>query len=339
MSRRNRDVIVVGASAGGVEALRSFVGGLPPDLPASILVVLHLPPGGNSALASILSRTGPLPAVVAQSDMPLVNGRIQVAPPDHHLLLRDGHAVLSHGPTENGHRPSINALFRSAAVAAGPAVTGVQLSGALDDGVAGLASISARGGVVMVQDPADALYPSMPEHALRQVDADFVLAAADMGETLAKIAQAAVDLDAAPQPSRLLALENQITMNPRSGRPVEEEPSLLGVQSGYTCPDCQGTLARVEPTRFRCRIGHAWTADALLEAQGSDWERALSAALRTLDEKTTLGRRMADHARQGGNDRLVARYERIAEEASAAAAVLRDHLGNGLPTRSEKGSG
>jgi two-component system chemotaxis response regulator CheB len=271
--------------------------------------------------------------------MPLVNGRIQVAPPGHHLLVMDRHMVLSHGPTENGHRPSINALFRSAAVAAGPAVTGVQLSGALDDGVAGLASIAARGGVVMVQDPAEALYPSMPEQAIRRIDADYVLAAADMGETLAKIVQVAVDLTGVPAPSRLLALENKIAMNPQSARPVEHEPSMLGAQAGYNCPDCQGTLVEVEHTRYRCRIGHAWTADALLEAQSSDWERALGAALRTLDEKTTLGRRMADHARQGGNDRLVTRYERIAEEASAAAAVLRDHLSTGLPTRSEKGVG
>jgi two-component system chemotaxis response regulator CheB len=142
-----------------------------------------------------------------------------VAPPNHHLLVMDRHVVLSHGPTENGHRPSINALFRSAAVAAGPAVTGVQLSGALDDGVAGLASIAARGGVVMVQDPAEALYPSMPEQAIRRVDPDYVLAAADMGEALAKVCQVTVDLNSAPAPSRPQAFGNKITLSPRSPPP------------------------------------------------------------------------------------------------------------------------
>jgi len=193
MSRRNRDLIVVGASAGGVQALCAFAAGLPADLPAAVLVVLHLPAGATSFLAPILTRSGPLPAVVAGGGEPLRRGQIQVAPPDHHLLVMDAQVALSRGPTENGHRPSINALFRSAAVAAGPAVIGVQLSGVLDDGVAGLVAIAARGGLVMVQDPADALYSGMPEQAMRRVRPDYVLPAGGMGEALAKISESAVD--------------------------------------------------------------------------------------------------------------------------------------------------
>jgi two-component system chemotaxis response regulator CheB len=201
MSRRNRDLIVVGASAGGVEALRALVAGLPRKLRAAVLVVLHLPAGGTSALAPILTRAGPLPAVVARTGSPLEHGRIQVAPPDHHLLVAGRELVLSRGPAEDGHRPSINALFRSAAVAAGPTVIGVQLSGALDDGVTGLLSIAARGGLVMVQDPADALYASMPEQAIRHVSPDYVLPAADMGTVLAEITEEIVDIaTVAPPP-------------------------------------------------------------------------------------------------------------------------------------------
>jgi two-component system chemotaxis response regulator CheB len=333
MSKQPRDLIVVGASAGGVEALRTFAAGLPADLAAAVLVVLHLPAGGTSALAAILSRSGPLRAVSAHAGNPLTHGQIQVAPPDHHLLVRDGTVALSRGPTENGHRPSINALFRSAAMAAGPAVTGVLLSGALDDGVAGLVSIASRGGMAMVQDPGEALYPSMPEHALRNLDPDYVLPATDMGAVLAKVAQEGVDIAVAPPPSRLLSMENEITMNLEAGHPTEQEPGRLGVMSGLTCPDCDGTLVEMEPARFRCRVGHAWTADALLEAQTSAWERALWAAVRTLDEKVSLGRRMADFARQRGSDRLSTRYLHDVEEASAAADVLRRYLTEGVAKR------
>jgi two-component system chemotaxis response regulator CheB len=247
--RQARDVIVVGASAGGVEALRSFAGGLPEDLPAAVLVVLHLPAGGTSALAAILNRSGPLPAATARHGHWLEAGLIQVAVPDHHLLVMDGRVALSHGPTENGHRPAINALFRSAAVAKGPAVTGVQLSGTLDDGVAGLVAIASRGGRVFVQNPKDALYPAMPEQALRRVQADHVLDAAQMGEMLAMIVREPVDLDAAPPPSELIILENDIATNGDRGNPAERDPEVLGTLSGFVCPDCQGTLVEMDPHR------------------------------------------------------------------------------------------
>ena len=326
MTRRARDLVVVGASAGGVEALCGFVAGLPPDLAASVLVVLHLPAGGTSALPAILDRAGPLPARTARHGQELEYGAIHVAPPNHHILVADGRVALSHGPTENGRRPAINALFRSAAMDAGPAVIGVLLSGVLDDGVAGLVSIVSRGGVTVVQDPDEALYRSMPRHALATLHVDHVLPVGDMGAALAKLTREEVEVAGTPASTSLMLMENDIAATDavaQHGR----EPEQIGRISGFTCPDCDCSLVEVEPgTRYRCRVGHAWTAEALLDAQGAAWERALWAAIRTLEEKASLSRRMADNARDRGNHSLAERYLLLAEEATEAAALLREPL-------------
>lgn len=182
-----RDVIVIGASAGGVAALRSLVSRLPGDLPASVLVVLHLPPGRRSALPMILTRSGPLPAVHPRDEHPLRHGEILVAPPDHHMVIVDGLVRITQGPAENGHRPAIDSLFRTAARWGGRRVIGVILSGTLDDGTAGLVAVSARGGVTVVQDPGDAVYPGMPRSVLHRVAVDHVLPAALLGELLARL--------------------------------------------------------------------------------------------------------------------------------------------------------
>jgi two-component system chemotaxis response regulator CheB len=322
MPSRPRDVVVVGASAGGVEALRAMVAGLPAELPASVLVVLHMPSGGTSALPAILGRAGPLPAHAARDGEPLEPGHIYVGRPDHHLLVVDDTVALSHGPTENGHRPAINALFRSAAIAKGAAVTGVLLSGSLDDGVAGLQAIAGRGGRVVVQDPRDALYRSMPEHALQALTADHVVAAADIGEVLAKITSEEIETEPEPMP-RLLRWENEIA----STGHVEAQAEAVGQPSEFACPDCHGVLADIDAgVRYRCRVGHAWTAEALLAAQASAVDHALWTALRTLEEKAALSRRLADRARERGNHQIAGRYDRQAEETSSAAHVLRHQV-------------
>ncbi|MEO6086187.1 MAG: chemotaxis protein CheB, partial [Umezawaea sp.] len=205
MALEPRDLVVVGASAGGVEALRTFVASLPPNLPAAVVVVLHLPAGGTSALPAILGRSGPLPAVSAKHGMALEPGRIYVAPPDHHVVVvDDGHLALSHGPTENGHRPAVDALFRSAALARGSRVIGVVLSGALDDGTAGMAAISARGGLTMVQALDDALYQGMPGSVLRHVQVDHVHPAGGLGEAVCRHAGELVETEKVPEPSSLI---------------------------------------------------------------------------------------------------------------------------------------
>jgi two-component system chemotaxis response regulator CheB len=317
-------VVVVGASAGGVEALRAMTAGLPADLAAAVLVVLHMPASGTSALPAILTRTGSLSAAHARDGEPLRGGHIHVARPDHHLLVVDGTVALSRGPSENSHRPAIDTLFRSAAVAHGSAVTGVLLSGVLDDGVAGLHAIARRGGTVVVQDPDDALYPSMPEHALRVVKPDHVVAAAEIGTVLAKVTAAKASGAASDESDELVRWENDIAFGVTPPGGVEG----MGIPSQFSCPDCGGVLADIDKgERYRCQVGHAWTAEALLAAQGSAFERALWMALRSLDEKAALFRRMAARARARGSERTAERYDQQVEETRDAAQVIRQQLG------------
>ncbi|MDU0292078.1 chemotaxis protein CheB [Saccharothrix longispora] len=326
-----RDLIVVGASAGGVEALRSFTAGLPADLEAAVAVVLHLPAGGTSALAGILNRSGPLPAVTASHGMALRPGRVHVAPPDHHLIVIDGRIHLSHGPTENGHRPAVDALFRSAAATHGAGVIGVVLSGTLDDGTAGMISIVNRGGLALVQDPEEALFDGMPASVLRNIHVDHVLSAAKMGALLRECV--GQEVRQGDEPSDLARRETAIAS---SGVATHaDEVISMGHPSNFSCPDCQGNLVELDvvPKRFRCQVGHAWTAEALLDAQGVTLEKALWTALRTLEEKAGLARRMRQDAVKRGAELLVRRYQRTEEEASSAADVLRGHLLSGEYTR------
>jgi two-component system chemotaxis response regulator CheB len=193
-----RDVVVVGASAGGVEALRELVAGLSATLPATVLVVLHIPPHGGSALPAILSRSGPLPARHPGDREALAPGVVLVAPPDHHLVIDDGTVRTTRGPHHNGHRPAVDVLFRSAARAARERVVGVVLSGVLDDGTAGLEAIKKRGGLCVVQDPDDAGYPNMPENALAHVAVDHVVPARDMGRLLDRLCTEEIEDPVAP---------------------------------------------------------------------------------------------------------------------------------------------
>jgi two-component system chemotaxis response regulator CheB len=322
----DRDVVVVGASAGGVETLRELVRNLPADFPAAILVVMHLSPGASSALPQILARAAVLPAVPARHGEPLAKGVIHVAPPDRHLLIEDGALMLSRGPTENGHRPAINATFRSAAVAKGPAAIGVVLSGALDDGAVGLASIVERGGLAVVQDPADALYPGMPENALARTQTEHVYPIDVLGKILDKLVRTPAEPGPAEPPSPALLLEDRIA---RDG--VRLDAVIPGAEtppSGYSCPDCGGALLDVGRSHghYRCRIGHGWTAEALFGAHDAEFERALWTALRSLDEKAALAKRMQRDTVHRGLGGMTGRYETTERECEAAAETLRRFL-------------
>ena len=328
-----RGVVAVGASAGGVEALTHLAAGLPDDLPYAVLIALHLPPGAPSVLARIIDRHGPLAAEAATDGAELAPGRIYVAVPDRHLLVRDHQVILSEGPTENGHRPAINALFRSAALNYGPHAIGILLSGVLDDGVLGLAAIRSRKGTTVVQHPDDALYPSMPINALQAGVVDHQVAAINVGALLAKLAEREIQ-ERHMEADESMELENRIAMGRRFSTSFDAE--ALGPHSGYTCPDCNGSLMSISDSNYRCRVGHAWTADALLKARDDEIENALWVALRSLREKATLSRRLASHV---GPGMLHRRYTDLADEAEHAVTVLGRRLSEATSGMGERGDG
>jgi two-component system chemotaxis response regulator CheB len=318
-----RDLICVGASAGGVSALAALVKEFPGDLPAAVLVVLHVAPHHQSVLPHILSSAGQLPAEHARNGEPLLSGRIYVARPDMHLMVDRGVVRVSRGARENGHRPAIDTLFRTAAYAYGPRVIGMILTGALDDGVAGLLAIKQRGGLALVQDPADAFCPDMPRHALEVVEADHVLPIRELGALLSQIVGASVpDALSAPEP---LATEALIDLD-REDRGMLAPP---GQPSSLACPACGGVLNEVHDhrmLRFRCRMGHAYAPESLYGSQQLGVEAALWAALRALEEQSALSRRMAVRARDGRHAKSAARHQERAAAAEKQAALIRRAL-------------
>jgi two-component system chemotaxis response regulator CheB len=326
MPEFRRDTIVIGASAGGVAALRDLMASLPADIPASVLVVMHFPAGGTSALPRILHRSGPLPAVRARNGMSLEPGVVYVASPDRHLLATDRTIQLAAGPTESGHRPSINASMRSAALAAGPGAIGVVLSGSLHDGTEGLSAVVECGGTAVVQDPADALFPGMPQSALRAVPTAHVRHMAEMGDALDRLVREPVSLDVVPEPSSTVVLEDEIARNGRTT--PDDEMAELGPLTGYTCPDCQGPLSELEPGsgRFRCQVGHGWSGAALLAARDTEIQRALWTSLRALDEKGRIASRLHQNLAGRPGEALGAQYGETARECREAAEVLRKFL-------------
>ena len=319
-------IVVVGASAGGVEALTDLAASLPSDLSAAVFVVLHLPATGTSALPEILRRHGPLPAAHVRDGEPIQPGRIYVAPPDHHVLVRTGHVHLSRGPRENGHRPAIDPLFRSAAREYAARVIGVVLSGALEDGTAGLLAIKSRGGIAVVQNPEDALYPGMPGNAVEHAQVDHVLAAASMGKLLTRLLADLAEPPADPAPT---GMRVEVEME---GFSMEAfEGNHPGRPSGFSCPDCHGVLWQIKDgglERYRCRVGHAWSPESLLTQQSEALEAALWVALRSLEERAALARRLAEPARRRGHAITATRFEEQAAEAQQAARLVRDLLLN-----------
>ncbi|HEY6933583.1 MAG TPA: chemotaxis protein CheB [Marmoricola sp.] len=319
-----RDVVVVGASAGGVEALAELVAGLPADFAGRMLVVLHVPPNSTSALPQILSRVGSLPARHARSGDVLEPGHILVAPPGQHLVVYDEAVSLSQGPTENGHRPSVDVLFRTAATSLGGRVIGVMLSGALDDGAAGMLAVKLRGGLAIVQDPAEALHPSMPMAAMAAVDVDEVLPVKGIADRLSELV--GEEAPAAPPVSELMLLEAGVAnLEPQAIGSTE----LAAEPSGWSCPDCNGTLFEINEgglTRFRCRVGHAWSSAGLVAQQSASMESALWVALRTLEEKASLTENLGRKAHLRGHSLSATQFSQESDEARRAAALLRDFI-------------
>jgi two-component system chemotaxis response regulator CheB len=315
-----RDLIGVGTSAGGVEALKTLVGGLPKDFPAAVCVALHLPPEAPSMLPAILSRAGPLPAAHARDGESLQPGRIYVAPPDHHLVVHGDRLRLERGPRENRHRPAIDPLFRSAARSRGPRAVGVILTGSLDDGTAGLLMIKRRGGVAVVQDPEDALFAGMPRSALANVRVDYKLPVREIPSLLDTLVRERVPEAAGAGLGKTPDLD--VEADPEKVQHMEK----LGQPSAYACPECSGVLWEVDDKdllRFRCRVGHAFSSDTLLSQQDDYFEDALWAAVRSLEENASLSARVAERLRAQNNESLARSMEQRARITEKHAGQLR----------------
>lgn len=302
-------VIAVGASAGGLTPLRSITSALPPGFPATVLVVMHLSSTTRSVLPEILARTAEVAVSAAHDGAELRPGRVMVAPPDHHLSVEDGHARLSRGPRENGHRPSVDTLFRSVAEVYGPAACGVILSGTRDDGTLGLAEVKARGGVAIVQDPQEALHDGMPANALAGTAVDYLLPADRIGPLLVELAHGrrAVEAPTAPGPA------------------PEDAAELLSV----LCPECGGSLYATDKAgvdAYHCHVGHRFTTRSLLAAHADGVERAMWTAVRTLEDRATLMQRMAARADRLQSATSRRRYEHQAAQAEDQARVIREAI-------------
>ncbi|MBV8709032.1 MAG: chemotaxis protein CheB [Acidobacteriaceae bacterium] len=301
------DMIVVGASAGGVEALQQLVRQFSPDLPAAVFVVLHLPPRTRSMLPEILTRAGQLPAIHPQNGTPIEPGRIYVAPSDHHLMVERGHIHLSLGPKEQHHRPCINVMFRSAALTYGDRVTAVVLTGELDDGTAGLWEVKRRGGIAVVQNPEGAAFPSMPLSALREVEADYVVDIAGMGALLTRLA-------------RKKGEEKRTEVEG-----AKMEPQLTDL----TCPDCKGTIwevARGNGKEYRCRVGHTFSPKSMLSEHFAVQERAIYSAIVSLEEGASLAERIAWQFEAPVSERLREEARQRQMQAETLRQVLKERM-------------
>jgi two-component system chemotaxis response regulator CheB len=320
-----RDVVVLGASAGGVEAVRRLVRMLPADLPAAVFVVIHRGPEEPSLLAGVLGAGSPLSVVTAADSQRFRRGCVYVAPPDRHLLVGHDHVHVRRGPRENRARPAIDPLFRSAAANCTTRVIGVVLTGLLNDGTAGLRAIKRCGGLTVVQDPADAAYDSMPRSAIRHVEVDHV-------RPLDGIAGLLVELVRSPQPPLLDAvpadIRTEALIAAQELRTMADE-DRFGTLAPFTCPECHGALREIREgglVRYRCHTGHAFTAEVLDLAHAEAWERTLYDALRVQEEHAALVRMMADEARARRMGRTAEDLERRARSYEEGAELIRQLL-------------
>ncbi len=317
------DIIVIGASAGGMEALKQLVAQLPSDFPCAIFIVWHVAPQYPSILPQILARVCALPVAHAIDKEAIQLGRIYVAPPSHHLLIEPGHVRVTHGPKENRFRPSIDVLFRSAALAYGPQVIGVVLTGFLDDGASGLYAIKERGGLAVVQDPLDALHSSMPIQAMKAVTVDHCTPIAKMGTLLVELANEVIQEKEENLVSEQMKLEVKVALEDNA---FESGIMKLGQLSPYTCPECHGVLLLLKEgnlIRFRCHTGHAYSLNSLLAELTESIESALWNTLRGIEESQLLMNHLAEHLHEANNGEMGELFLQKSQEAKKRADLVR----------------
>ena len=318
-----RDIIVIGASSGGIEALRTIVSELPKDFPAAMFVVVHTGPDSPGILHQILTRAGNVEAIDPADGEQIVPGRIYVAPPDLHLLVEPGNVCLSRGPKENRFRPAIDPLFRSAARVYGPRVIGVILSGSLDDGTAGLWAVKKLGGIAIVQDPNDALFPSMPANALQYVSVDYSVPLKQVAPLLVDLTRSEVKEKERYEMPEHLDIEVKIA---KQDPALELDVRELWEKTSYTCPECHGVLLRLKEggrERYRCHTGHAFSPDGLLASLTESVEESLWNAIRIVEETVLLMRHLARHLKDV-DPRTSREFEKKADEAQRRSELLRE---------------
>jgi two-component system chemotaxis response regulator CheB len=319
-------IVVIGTSAGGISALRQIAAALPADFPGSVFIVMHLPGESLDILPHVLSEAGPLSASNAHDRQLIEPGRIYLAPPARHLILERSRVRLTFGPRENRFRPAIDPLFRSAAVAFGPRVVGVVLTGFLDDGTVGLAAIKKVGGIAIVQDPLEAEAASMPRSALRNVKIDYCLRLAEIGPKLVELATTPAAIGEEFQERTMpkdLKIETEIAANNSAASMRVRE---LGEPSIFTCPECHGNLIRLRdrsPERFR-HTGHAFSPDSLDVALAENVEDALWNSVRVLQEQAMLLNHLTEHT--GSDKEREAELHRRSRDALRRADLVRQAL-------------
>jgi len=317
----HRDILAIGTSAGGFEALRFLAGQFPQNFPASVLVVIHLSSQFRSALDAVLTQAGRLPASFAEDGEKLKRSHIYIAPPERHLLVESERLRLGSGPRENNARPALDPLFRSAAFCCAPRAIGAVLTGTLGDGAAGLSALKQCGGITVVQDPSDAAFPEMPTTALASSKPDHVVDLAGMPALFDKLVR-----QPAGQPTPIpegLAYEVNIASG---GHTNMSEMDRIGRRSVLACPDCHGVMWEIdegELVRYRCHVGHAYSAELMSLALDENLTRALSSALRALDERIAIAKKLQKQASDAGRTRIAESWARKACEFEEEAKVIR----------------
>ena len=316
-----RDILVIGASAGGIEAITKVLQPLPADLPAAIFVVQHIPPFAPSNLHRVLQTHTKLHAKAAEDGETIRRGTIYVARADRHLIVEEGRVITPKGPKENRFRPAIDALFRSAAYTYGHRVIGVVLSGTLNDGTSGMWAINRVGGVTIVQDPTEALFPDMPESVMQYTDVDYCLPAKRIGETVNALVRRPVTVtpvhhaggDQAPSDTEMLGIEVEVA----KGKSALDMGILeYGERSDLACPECHGALTQFQEgalLRYRCHTGHSHTAESLLVGINDNIEKSLWEVMRGMEESYILMDRLADQLADAGQLDAARQYRARAE--------------------------
>jgi two-component system chemotaxis response regulator CheB len=318
------DLIAIGTSAGGVEALLELVKHLPPDLPATLLVTIHIPAEVRSELDRLLSHAGKLPAHFARDGERRRLGTIYIAPPDRHLLVDGDRLRLGTGPRENNVRPAIDPMLRSVAVCCGSRAVGVVLTGTLGDGASGLWAIEQCGGLTVVQDPEDAAFADMPLNALNMVTPDRVVSLKGLPALVTELVREPAGPER-PVPDNI-AFEVQIASGENASM---NDMDHIGRRSVLTCPDCHGIMWEIDEgdlVRYRCHVGHAYSAELMNVAIDENLRRALASSLRALEERLALTRNLQHQAEQRQHRLVAANWAKRADEAQRELDVIRNAL-------------